>query len=141
MKVEFLPAAARELIEASEHYEGQLSGLGSAFAAEVERRCALLVELTSIGEKLDSIHRRLPLRRFPYAIIFRHDEHVIRVVAIAHRRRKPRYWARVQDDVVTYSIHEFEVSPSQEAELLQALAEVDRGEYVSGEQVLREFGS
>jgi toxin ParE1/3/4 len=68
------------------------------FILEVERLSAILIELPSLGEKLDSIHRRLPLRRFPYVLIFRRDEGIIRVVAVAHRRRRPRYWKpRVQD--------------------------------------------
>ena len=98
MKVEFFPAAEQELTEATEHYEVQLQGLGNDFLLEVERICAVLVELPSLGEKLDSIHRRLPLRRYPYALIFRCDQDTIRVVAVAHRRRKPGYWSpRVQE--------------------------------------------
>jgi hypothetical protein len=98
MKVEFFPAAEQELMEAAEYYEAQLRGLGEDFILEVERISAVLLELPSLGEKLDSIHRRLPLRRFPYALIFRCDEDIIRVVAVAHRRRRPRYWKpRVQD--------------------------------------------
>lgn len=98
MKVEFFPEAEQELTEASEHYEGQLQGLGGDFLLEVERLCAVLIELSSLGEKLDPIHRRVPLQRFPYALIFRCDGDVIRVVAVAHRRRKPRYWSlRIQE--------------------------------------------
>ena len=98
MKVEFFPAADQELTEATEHYEGQLQGLGSDFLLEVERLCAVLIELPSLGEKLDPTHRRIPLRRFPYALIFRRDGEIIRVVAVAHRRRKPGYWSpRVQE--------------------------------------------
>ena len=71
---------------------------GSDFLLEVERLTSVLVELPSLGEKLDPIHRRIPLRRFPYALIFRRDGEVIRVIAVAHRRRRPRYWKpRVQD--------------------------------------------
>jgi plasmid stabilization system protein ParE len=98
MKVEFFPAAEQELTAATEHYEGQLHGLGSDFLLEVERLCAVLIELPSLGERLDPIHRRIPLQRFPYALIFRRDAESIRVVAVAHRRRKPGYWSpRVQE--------------------------------------------
>ena len=98
MKLEFFPAAEQELLEAAKEYEGHLSGLGNDFLLEVERIGSVLLELPSLGEKLDSIHRRIPLRRFPYALIFRRDGNFIRVVAVAHRRRRPRYWqARVQD--------------------------------------------
>ena len=98
MKVEFFPAAEQELVEAAEDYEAKARGLGSDFIQEVERVCGVLTGLPSLGEKLDTIHRRIPLRRFPYALIFRRNGDTIRIVAVAHRRRKPRYWQpRVQD--------------------------------------------
>lgn len=98
MKVEFFPIAEQELQEAAEHYEGYVRGLGRDFVLEVQRVVEVLADLPSLGEKLDLIHRRVPLRRFPYALIFRHDGDVVRVVAVAHRRRRPRYWKpRVQD--------------------------------------------
>lgn len=98
MKVEFFPLAERELQEAAEQYEGYVRGLGQDFVLEVQRVVEVLADLPSLGEKLDLIHRRVPLRRFPYALIFRHDGNVLRVVAVAHRRRRPRYWKpRVQD--------------------------------------------
>lgn len=98
MKVEFFPAAANELAEAVDLYESDVRGLGRELMLEVQRVIAVLIELPALGEKLDEIHRRIPLRRFPYALIFRHDATVIRVVSVAHRRRRPRYWApRVHD--------------------------------------------
>ncbi len=98
MKLEFFPAAEQELLEAAKEYEALFSGLGSDFLLEVERLTSVLLELPSLGEKLDSIHRRVPLRRFPYALIFRRDADAIRIVAVAHRRRSPRYWKpRIQD--------------------------------------------
>ena len=73
MKIEFFPAAERELQDAATDYESFLPGLGDDFIAEVERIAALLIELPSLGEKLDPLHRRIPLRRFPYALVFRPD--------------------------------------------------------------------
>jgi len=98
MKIEFFPAAEDELIEAAAAYEADMLRLGQEFVSEVERVLAVLAELPALGEKLDEIHRRIPLRRFPYALIFRCDGEVIRVVAVSHRRRRPGYWApRVHD--------------------------------------------
>ena len=98
MKAEFFPAAEQELAEAADDYEKEFRGLGDDFMSEVERVLAVLIELPSLGQKLDETHRRIPLRRFPYALIFRRDAEIIRVVAVSHRRRRPRYWApRVQD--------------------------------------------
>lgn len=69
MRVEFFPAAEQELLDAASEYEGHLSGLGRGFILEIERLSSVLIELPSLGEKLDPIHRRIPLRRFPYAHI------------------------------------------------------------------------
>jgi len=98
MKLEFFPAAERELMEAADYYESKLHGLGVEFVRELERVATVLMELPSLGERLDPIHRRVPLQRFPYAIVFRVDGEIVHVVAVAHRRRKPQYWnPRVQD--------------------------------------------
>jgi hypothetical protein len=61
MKLEFFPAAEQELLEAADHYEGQVRGLGNDLLLEVERIAAVLIERPSLGEKLDPTHRRIPL--------------------------------------------------------------------------------
>ena len=102
MNVKFFPSALEELMEAADSYEHEVRGLGHSFLLEVERVAALIGEFPFIGERPDLTHRRVPLRRFPYALIFRHDGGTISVVAVAHRRRRPRYWAgRVHDRSMT----------------------------------------
>jgi len=98
MRVGYLQAAEHDLLEAATHYEGQRAGLGSDFAAEVDRVANVLRNHPSLGEKLDRTHRRIPLRRFPYALIYRVDGESVGIIAVAHLRRRPRFWApRVQD--------------------------------------------
>jgi toxin ParE1/3/4 len=98
MKIEFFRGAVEDLTDAAEYYEMRLRGLGGDFAVEVQRVVAVLLERPTLGEKLDRIHRRVSLQRFPYGLIFRVDGEIIRVVAIAHHRRRARYWSlRVQD--------------------------------------------
>lgn len=98
MKVESFPAAEEDMAEAASEYETRAPGLGDDFIREIERVTGMLIELPSLGEKLDEVHRRIPLRRFPYGLIFRCDGNTVRIVAIAHRRRRPRYWMpRVHD--------------------------------------------
>jgi len=36
--------------------------------------------------------RHYLLRRFPYSIVYREMSGVVRVVAVAHGRRRPGYW-------------------------------------------------
>ena len=67
--------------------------LGGKFINEFERALALLCEQPGLGVRWRNQRRRFPLRRFPFSIIYyaRGDE--LRVVALAHHRQKPGYWA------------------------------------------------
>lgn len=45
------------------------------------------------GSPLPAGRRRVLLRRFPYAVIYRElDAARVRVLAVAHFRRRPDYW-------------------------------------------------
>ncbi len=92
MNVAFLPAAEEELNEAVAYYEERVPGLGEDLLAEADAGCGLLSLQSNLGMKLDAIHRRLPLRRFPFGLIFRVDPGAVRIVAFAHNRRRPGYW-------------------------------------------------
>jgi len=88
------PEAEWELTDGARFYarEGGAE-LGLAFITEFERTLALLTRHAQLGAQWRK-RRRMPLRRFPYSIIYyvRGDE--LRVVALAHHRRRPEYWAR-----------------------------------------------
>ena len=95
------PEAKQELAAAAAWYEERREGLGLELVAEVDavfaaiarspRRFPLYPRVTSeLGV------RRAAARRFPYSIAFIEFPNVIRVVAVAHERRRPGYWvARV----------------------------------------------
>ena len=93
--VGFHPAARAELLDAVAYYEGQARGLGAQFAAEAERVVGLLAESPGLGAPVaghDHL-RRWPLRRFPYYVLYRPEPSALLVLAVAHERRRPGYWA------------------------------------------------
>lgn len=92
MNVEVLPAAESELRDTARFYEERSAGLGDAFLTEFERACDSLVLHADLGMKIDHMHRRLMLRRFPFAIIYRVDDAGLRIVAVAHAHRRPGSW-------------------------------------------------
>jgi toxin ParE1/3/4 len=94
VRVEFHRAADAELRAAATYYEDRAPGLGEQFLAEVESACSRLSEHQSLGPRLDPEHRRLSLRRFPFALIYRIKSSKLQIVAVAHRRRRPGYWMR-----------------------------------------------
>ena len=67
-------------------------GLGSEFLAQV----ALSLEsIETAPERYPIVRgttRRALMRRFPYAVFYILDPHVIAVTAVMHGRRDPRRW-------------------------------------------------
>ena len=85
--------------EAEAEYEGALGWyLERSIRAADRFELAFDEALRSIAENpkrfpvLDAIHRYSILRRYPYSVIFRFDDDVVRVVAVAHSKRLPGYW-------------------------------------------------
>lgn len=93
MKVSIAAEAEKELVEGAGFY-GQRSGaeLGLAFIAEFERTVELLRSQPMLGAPWRGANRRMPLRRFPYSVVYLLLPDEIRVLAVAHQRRKPGYW-------------------------------------------------
>lgn len=92
--IRFHGAARTELSQAVDHYDEQVSGLGDAFAAEVEHSIRQIATYPNIGTPHLLGTRRVLLEGFPFSIIYEAQEQQIVIVAIAHQRRMPGYWLR-----------------------------------------------
>ena len=97
LPVEFSAEATAELAEAAAWYESQRSGYGETFLAAIDaatdqcgrwpRSGPLVEDITSRGEV-----RRAPIARFPFHVAYVASGGYVRVLAVAHDRRKPGYW-------------------------------------------------
>ena len=97
MKVSIAAEADQELIEGARYYAAQANKeLGLAFISEFERSVEVLRSHPELGARWRSESRRMPMRRFPYSIIYLLGAGEIRILAVAHQRRKPGYWGRRQ---------------------------------------------
>ncbi|WP_373065462.1 type II toxin-antitoxin system RelE/ParE family toxin [Gemmatimonas sp.] len=94
----FHQEALVELRDAVRYYGARLPQLGADFVAEVRRVTALVVLRPHAGEPMARGRRRWRCERFPYAAVYRvAPDGSIRVLAVAHHRRRPGYWrARTQ---------------------------------------------
>lgn len=92
LPIRFDPAASHELLEAAEFYDLERPGLGVEFLDELE------AALKQLGDNPESCPvelgetRKLVLARFPYSVMYWIDASAIVVTAVAHQRRRPRYW-------------------------------------------------
>jgi len=91
------PEAVTELADAAVWYELRSRGLAGKFLQEfetvlrlIESRPASFPRLLDTSPELKI--RRALLPRFPYASIFIELPSEIRIVAVAHVKRRPGYW-------------------------------------------------
>ncbi len=97
MKIAFLPAAQAELDEAFSWYEEQAIGLGYEFLNEIDQSLRLIASFPELQICVDSKVRRCLVNRFPYGLFYGISKDTIIVIAVAHLKRKPAYWAHRQN--------------------------------------------
>lgn len=89
--VVFSDEARNDLREARAFYAAIEADLAERLAVEVERAMRLIGEHPSAWTSISHGLRRVVLRHFPYALVYREGAAVQRVIAVAHTRRT-RYW-------------------------------------------------
>ena len=92
MNSEFLPAADEEFRKAARYYEGEAPGVGLTFIAVVRRTIAWIIENPYAAVAAGSGIRRKVLDHFPYNVLYAVESELIVIVAVAHQKRRPRYW-------------------------------------------------
>jgi plasmid stabilization system protein ParE len=92
MRVVFAPQAREEILEATEYYRDRSSQAAEKFGIDVAGAIDLLLQFPGAGSPISRSARRLLLRNFPYQFIYRVEGEDIRVYAVAHLKRRPRYW-------------------------------------------------
>jgi plasmid stabilization system protein ParE len=94
VKLVLAPAAHAELQDAAAFYALKAKvELGLAFVAEFERTANFVLANPLAGAVFRGTRRRYILRRFPYSIIYQSTADELRILAVAHHRRRPGYWA------------------------------------------------
>jgi toxin ParE1/3/4 len=89
---EFLPEADEEFREAVRYYENEAPGVGLRFVAEVRRGVTFIAENPYAATTVGSGIRRKVLNHFPYSLLYAVESELILIVAVAHQKRRPRYW-------------------------------------------------
>ena len=86
--------ATQELAEAVRWYETQRQGLGAELLDAVTRTADLIQAHPELGASVtsDDRARRLPVRRFPYQLVYLLRDSEIVIIAVAHTKRRPGYW-------------------------------------------------
>jgi toxin ParE1/3/4 len=95
--VRFEDEAEAEYREAGRWYEERRIGLGFEFFDAVDAAIRPILEFPAVGAPVPGVPkdiavRRFAVRRFPYHVVYLDLAGSLRILAIAHDRRKPGYW-------------------------------------------------
>lgn len=97
-RILFLAPARRELLDEVDFYNRREAGLGARFASAVEEAALRALAFPSTGSPASKTTRRVFVKDFPFALVYRAGEGGIVVIAVAHHARLPQYWQpRVQE--------------------------------------------
>ena len=89
------PEAEAELAEAASFYAEHVSlSVARNFLARFEEKARLLVEFPGLGTPTTKGRYLVPIGRYRYSMLYRAELGVIRISAIAHHSRRPRYRER-----------------------------------------------
>lgn len=92
MIVEFHPDAFREAVEAQAWYEERSLLAASAFIQELSRAIQRIRQAPNRYAVAEAGTRKILLDRFPFTIYYSNVSEVLTIVAVAHQKRRPRYW-------------------------------------------------
>jgi toxin ParE1/3/4 len=91
------PEASAELAEAGLWYEQRRAGLGVEFLDAIDATLEFITHFPEAGSPVPHLPkdlpvRRVPVRRFPFHVVYLQLPDAIRILAFAHDRRLPAYW-------------------------------------------------
>jgi len=93
MNLVVLDAAQAELEDAQAYYlQHATPSIAAAFVADYESSTRRILQFSELGTRVSRHLRILPMRHFPYSIIYLAAAEAITIRAVAHQRRRPGYW-------------------------------------------------
>jgi plasmid stabilization system protein ParE len=90
--VRFHPAALQDADEVAAWYAERSFRAAVRFLDELDRLIDIIAVSPDRFQILDADLRRAAFRRFPFYIVFRADDLNVVVLAVAHGKRRPRFW-------------------------------------------------
>lgn len=88
-QVKLTSAAKADFATAFAWYESERPGLGEAFGRAVEAQLSVIARQPELFLAIDERFRRVVVRRYPYVLVYEHDESMLIVHAVFHTSRDP----------------------------------------------------
>lgn len=92
MKLIFTPRALTEARDSYAWYESKESGLGEEFYRSLSAALSFIERNPEVPRLVYRHFRRVMLRRFPFAVIYRIDQETIHIFSVFHCAQHPGKW-------------------------------------------------
>jgi plasmid stabilization system protein ParE len=93
VKVTVHPAAEAEYQTALARYFVRSPQAAERFEIAFDKAIASIKSNPTMFPLCDDRHRLVLLNRYPYSLVYRVDGDSVKVVAVAHSKRRLRYWS------------------------------------------------
>jgi plasmid stabilization system protein ParE len=87
------PEAEKEYERALGWYLERSVQAADRFQAAFDEAIERIHSNPSMFPLCDEVHRFILLKRYPYGLVYRLDGDSVQVIAVAHTRRRLRYWS------------------------------------------------
>lgn len=89
------PEAELELLDAASFCRAQFGPVAADnFLATFESKVGLIADFPGVGTATSKGRRLYPIGRYPFSILYKIEDGVVRISAIAHHGRRPAYWQK-----------------------------------------------
>lgn len=85
-------AAEAEINEAADFYDLAAPGLGTTLLNEIENTLEVISRYPQVAPLARGNVRKKALPNFPYSLLYAVRPNEIRLLAVAHQKRRPFYW-------------------------------------------------
>ena len=88
----YLAPARGELRNAAHYYRERSLRVASSFMASVQDAIDQIVDFPESAPVIRGQIRGKVISRFPYTLMYRVEDNVVLVLAVAHQKQRPEYW-------------------------------------------------
>ena len=92
-KLVFHPAAAAEFEESLQWYFERSERAAAGFNSAVDFALRDIENNPERWPFIDERHQHRILKKYPYYIVYKFNDDSIDVIAVAHAKRKPKFWS------------------------------------------------
>lgn len=92
--IEFTALSNQELVDAVEYYESQLPGLSVKFETELDGIIKKIVSNPLLFPNKFKKYREVPLKKFPFVVVYEIVGDRVVIVSIFHSKRNPESKAK-----------------------------------------------